>query len=237
MSILSIQEREAIDSDPWFASLSASLRHDILRRAKVVQYLDGDAIYFRGAPAQDWNAVASGAVRIGSSSPEGRQATLRYLEPGVWFGEVELFDRKGRPHDALAHGPTTLLSVRREDVHAILADHTEFYAALLRLHSQRARQLYRLVEDLATKPLRARLARQLSQLARCYGEPAREGPGEMRIGLRLRQEELAHLIGCSRQRVNEELKLMERDETIRIETCSVIVRNGRALRQMYESAG
>ncbi|CAN7776089.1 Crp/Fnr family transcriptional regulator [Variovorax sp. LjRoot84] len=237
MLILSKQERQAIDADPWFASLSGSLRHDILRRAKVRHYADRDFIYSRGAPAENWNAVARGAVRIGSSSPEGRQATLRYLEPGVWFGEVEMFDLKGRPYDASAHGPTTLLSVSRGDVHAILADHTEFYAALLRLNSQRTRQLYRLVEDQVTKPLRARLARQLSQLAHCYGKPAGEAGNEVRIDLRLPQEELAHLIGCSRQRVNGELKLMERDETIRIESCGVVVRNGRALRQMYEPAG
>lgn len=237
MLILSAQEREAIDADPWFASLSASLRHDILRRARVLRFADGDAIYCRGAPAEDWNAAANGAVRIGSTSPEGRQATLRYVEPGVWFGDVELFDRKGRPYDASAHGPTTLLSVRREEFQAILADHTEFYAALLRLHAQRMRQLYRLVEDLATKPLRARLAKQLSQLAHSYGKPAGKGGAEVRIALRLAQEELAHLIGCSRQRVNAELKLMERDKTIRIEPCGVIVRNGRALRQMYQPAG
>lgn len=237
MLILSTQEREAIDADPWFASLSPSLRHDILRRANVRQYVDGDFIYFRGAPAEDWNAVAYGAVRIGSSSPEGKSATLRYVEPGVWFGDVEMFDLKGRPYDASAHGATKLLSVRREDIHSILADHTELYAALLRLNSQRVRQLYRLVEDQATKPLRARLARQLSQLAYCYGKPAGEAGNEVQIALRLRQEELAYLIGCSRQRVNEELKLMERDETIRIKPCGVIVRNGEALRQLYELAG
>ena len=237
MLILSTQEREAIDANPWFASLSASLRHDILRRANVRHYADGDFIYCRGDPAEDWNAVASGAIRIGSSSPQGRQATLRYVEPGVWFGEVEMFDLKGRPYDASAHGPTTLLSMRRADVHAILADHTEFYAALLRLNSQRMRQLYRLVEDFATKPLRARLAKQLSQLAHSYGKPAGERGSEVRIALRLPQEELAHLIGGSRQRVNEELKLMERDETIRLEPCGVIVRNDRALRRIYEPAG
>jgi len=237
MLILGTQEREAIDANPWFASLSASLRHDILRRANVRHYADGDFIYCRGDPAEDWNAVASGAVRIGSSSLQGRQATLRYVEPGVWFGEVEMFDLKGRPYEASAHGPTTLLSVRRKDVHAILADHAEFYAALLRLNSQRMRQLYRLVEDFATKPLRARLAKQLSQLAHSYGKPAGERGSEVRIALRLPQEELAHLIGGSRQRVNEELKLMERDETIRIETCGVIVRNDRALRRIYEPAG
>ena len=236
MLTLSTQERGAIDADPWFASLSASLRHDILRCANVLHYPCSGPIHLRGAPAQDWNAVAKGSVRIGSSSPEGRQSTLRYVEPGVWFGEIEMFDLKGRAYDASAHGPTTLLSVRREDVHAILADHTEFYAALLRLNAQRTRQLYRLVEDQANKPFRARLAKQLSQLAQSYGEPAGDTGDEVRIALRLRQEELAHLLGCSRQRVNEQLKLMERDETIRIESCGVIVRNGRALRQIYELA-
>lgn len=230
------QEREAITTDPWFSALSASLRHDILRRAEVRHYPDASVICRRGDPADAWLAVLAGSVRVGSHSPNDRQITLRYVEPGVWFGEVEMFDMKGRPYDLLAHGDTTLLCVGREDVQQILADHPEFCVALLRLQSQRARQLYRLVEDLNTKSLRARIARQLSQLARTYGEPARTGGPEVRIGLRLRQAELADLIGCSRQRLNQELKLMERDQTISVEAGGVVVRNDHALRRIYEHA-
>ncbi|WP_256330988.1 Crp/Fnr family transcriptional regulator [Variovorax sp. YR266] len=229
-------EREAVANDPWFSSLSATLRHDILRRAQVRRFPDAGVICRRGDPADAWLAVLAGAVRIGSHTPEDRQLTLRYIEPGVWFGEVEMFDLKGRPYDVLAHGDTTLLCVGREEMQEILVNHPEFCLALLRLQSQRMRQLYRLVEDLNTKSLRARIARQLSQLARTYGEPADAGSPEVRIALRLRQTELAGLIGCSRQRLNQELKLMERDRTIRIEHGGVVVRNGQALRQIYERA-
>lgn len=234
--ILHHQEREAIAGDPWFSSLSASLRHDILRRARVRRHPDADVICRRGDPADAWLAVLAGAVRIGSHTPEDRQITLRYVEPGVWFGEVEMFDLKGRPYDVLAHGKTTLLRVGREDVQQLLVDHPEFCLALLRLQSQRARQLYRLAEDLKTKSLRARIARQLSQLARTYGEPVGVSDREVRIALRLRQNELADLVGCSRQRLNQELKLIERDRTIRIEAGGVVVCNDQALRQIYERA-
>lgn len=236
MRDLSSQERAAIAADPWFATLSPMLRHDILRRANVRRYPASDVICWRGTPADAWLAVAGGAARIGSMTPEGKQIALRYIEPGVWFGEVELFDWEGRPHDVLAHGETALLAVGREDLQQILANHPELYGALLRLHSQRTRDLYRLVEDRNTKSLRARLAGKLSQLARSYGEPVGEDGPEVRITLRLPQEGLARLIGSSRQRVNQELKLMERESVIRIDPCGVVVRNEQALWQIYEPA-
>jgi CRP/FNR family cyclic AMP-dependent transcriptional regulator len=90
--------------------------------------------------------------------------------------------------------------------------HVELYEAMLRLHARRIRQLFGLVEDLNTLPLRARLAKQLMHLVRSYGVPACPTGSEMRIGLQLAQEELAQLLGASRQRVNQELKSMEREE-------------------------
>src|SRR2546427_10742489 len=73
-----------------------------------------------------------------------------------------------------------------------------------------------LVEDLNTLPLRARLAKQLLHLVRSYGVTSLSDGSEIRIGLHLAQEELAQLLGASRQRVNQELKAMERENAIRI---------------------
>ena len=61
----------------------------------------------------EWTAVARGAVRVSSTSLSGKQITLTYVEPGVWFGDVAMFDGDQRTHDAYAHGPTTLLCVAR----------------------------------------------------------------------------------------------------------------------------
>src|SRR4051812_23787815 len=233
--ILTIEEREAINSGRWFSSLSPSLRHDILRCAYVKRYKDGELICARGDSAESWSAVARGAVRVSSTSITGKQVTFTYVEPGIWFGDVAIFDGDRRTHDAFAHGDTTLLYVSRGDLKKIMTQHLELYDALLQLQARRIRQLFGLVEDLNTLPLRARLAKQLTHLVRSYGVPSLSDGAEVRIGLQLAQEELAQLLGASRQRVNQELKAMEREEVIRIEPGGLVVRNREALMHIIEA--
>ena len=233
--ILTIEEREAINNGRWFSSLSPSLRHDILRCAYVKRYKDGELISARGDVPEEWISCARGAIRVSSTSISGKQVTLTYVEPGLWVGDVAIFDGERRAHDSYAHGETTLLCVSRADLRKILTQHVELYEALLRLHARRIRQLFGLVEDLNTLPLRARLAKQLLHLVRSYGVPSLADGGEVRIGLQLAQEELAQLLGASRQRVNQELKSMEREEAIRIEPGGLVVRNRETLMRISEA--
>ena len=233
--ILTIDEREAINGGRWFASLSPSLRHDILRCTYVKRYKDGELICARGDTPDEWIACAKGAVRVSSTSVSGKLVTLTYVEPGIWFGDVSMFDGDRRTHDAYAHGETTVVCVARADFRKTLSAHVELYEALMRLQARRIRQLFGLVEDLNTLPLRARLAKQLIHLVRSYGVPSLSNNEEMRIGLHLAQEELAQLLGASRQRVNQELKAMEREEIIRVEPGGLVVRNRGALQRIGES--
>ncbi|RZL97494.1 MAG: Crp/Fnr family transcriptional regulator [Variovorax sp.] len=233
--ILNIDEREAINGGRWFSSLSPSLRHDILRCAYVRRHKDGELLTARGDPPEQWIACAKGAVRVSSTTVSGKQVTLTYVEPGIWFGDVAMFDGDRRTHDAYAHGETTTLNVARADFQKILSTHVELYEALMRLQARRIRQLFGLVEDLNTLPLRARLAKQLTHLVRSYGVPSLADGSQMRIGLHLAQEELAQLLGASRQRVNQELKAMERDNVIRIEPGGLVVRDRAALLRIAES--
>ena len=233
--ILSMEERAAINAGRWFASLSPTLRHDILRCAYVKRHKDGDLITARGEVPLEWIACAKGAVRVSSTSISGKLVTLTYVEPGAWFGDVSIFDGDRRTHDAYAHGDTTTLCVAKADFKKILDQHVELYDALLRRYARRVRQLYGLVEDLNTLPLRARLAKQLLHLVRSYGVPSLSDGADIRIGLQLAQEELAQLLGASRQRVNQELKTMEREEMIRIEPGGLVVRNRAALMRVTEA--
>ncbi|MDO9358492.1 MAG: Crp/Fnr family transcriptional regulator [Polaromonas sp.] len=233
--ILTIDERAAINNGRWFSSLSPSLRHDILRCAYVKRYKDGELISARGDVPEEWLSCAKGALRVSSTSISGKQVTLTYIEPGIWVGDVAIFDGDRRTHDSYAHGETTLLCVSRADLGKILSQHVELYEALLRLHARRIRQLFGLVEDLNTLPLRARLAKQLLHLVRSYGVPSLSSGHEIRIGLQLAQEELAQLLGASRQRVNQELKAMEREEAIRIEPGGLVVRNRDLLMRISEA--
>ena len=233
--ILNIEEREAINSGRWFSSLSPSLRHDILRCAYVKRLKDGDLITARGDPPEEWMACAKGAVRVSSTSLSGKQITFTYVEPGIWFGDVAILDGDTRTHDGYAHGETSILCVAKADFQKILATHVELYDALLRLQARRIRQLFGLVEDLNTLPLRSRLAKQLLHLARSYGVPSLHHGNETRIGLHLAQEELAQLLGASRQRVNQELKAMEREEILRIEPGGLVIRDREALLRISAS--
>ena len=233
--ILTIEEREAINTGRWFSSLSPSLRHDSLRCSYVKRFKDGALIAARGDPPEEWIACARGAVRVSSTSLSGKQITLTYVEPGIWFGDVAIFDGDRRTHDAYAHGDTTIVCVARADFRKILAQHTELYEAMLRLHARRIRQLFGLVEDLNTLPLRARLAKQLLHLMRSYGVTSLSNGDEIRISLQLAQEELAQLLGASRQRVNQELKAMEREDVIRIEPAGLVVRDRAALLRIAET--
>ncbi len=218
--VLTIDERSNIDCGSWFSKLSQALRQAILSRAVVRRLQDGAMLSARGGPADEWCGVAKGAVRVSSVSLSGKQVTLTYVEPGTWFGDISLFDGLPRTHDANAHGETTLLVIRKADFRELLAQHTELYEALLRLNCRRLRLLFDVVEDLNTRPLAARLAKQLLLLARSYGTPQGE---EIRIGLQLAQEDLAQLLGASRQRVNQELKGFERDGAVRIEPTRLVV--------------
>ncbi len=219
-SVLTLDERSNIESGPWFAKLSPALREAILARSTVRRVADGAMLGARGTPAQDWIAVAKGAVRVSSVSLSGKQVTLTYVEPGTWFGDIALFDGLPRTHDATAHGETTLLAVRKADFKDLLAQHVELYDALLRLNCRRLRLMFDTFEDLNTRPLAARLAKQILLLARSYGVEQGE---EIRIGLQLAQEDLAQLLGASRQRVNQELKGFEREGAVRIEPTRLVL--------------
>jgi CRP/FNR family transcriptional regulator, cyclic AMP receptor protein len=218
--LLTIEERSGIESGPWFSKLSPALRAAILARARVQRLADGGVLTARGDPAEHWVGVARGAVRVSSISLAGKQTTLTYAEPGVWIGDISLFDGWPHTHDSHAHGDTTLLVVRKPDFQALLAEHTELYEALLRLNCRRLRLMFDLVEDLHTRPLASRLAKQVLALARAYGVVEGE---ETRIGLQLAQEDLAQLLGASRQRVNQELKGFEREGAVRVELTRLVV--------------
>ena len=219
-ALLTIAERSNIDAGSWFSKLSPTLRSAILSRAVVRRLEDGAVLSARGATADEWCGVAKGAVRVSSVSLAGKQITLTYVEPGTWFGDIALFDGLPRTHDAHAHGDTTLLVVRKADFKQLLTQHAELYDALLRLNCRRLRLLFDAVQDLNTLPLAARLAKQILLLARSYGIAQGE---EIRIGLQLAQEDLAQLLGASRQRVNQELKGFERDGAVRIEPTRLVV--------------
>lgn len=220
---LGTEERAAINGGRWFSALSPMLRHDILRLGTVKRYRDGATIAMRGDPPREWWGVAKGSVRVSTHHLQGRQSTLTFVEPGIWFGDIAMLDGEQRTHDAHAHGDTTLVCVAAADFQRLLDDHPDLYKALVRLQVRRLRHLFNRLDDLHALPLRPRLARQLLELTRSFGEEGDTPADGIRIALPLPQEDLAQLVGASRQRVNQELKCLEREDTIRVRRGELVV--------------
>lgn len=221
--LLTPQERDAINRGRWFAALSPSLRHDIFRLGTVTRYAHGEMFMTQGGQAQFWFTCASGAMRFRRTSPSGRQVTLAYVEPGIWVGEAEVLHGGPNTYDGLAHGPTTVLGVAQNVFRQLLHEHAEFGEALLTLQARRMRFLYGMMDDMATLPLRPRMAKQLLHLLRRFGPRTPAPQGESPLGISLVQDELAQLLGCSRQRVNMELKSLEREHVIRVGSRGIVV--------------
>ena len=165
--------------------------------------------------------MAQGAVRVSSVSLSGKQVTLTYVEPGTWFGDIALFDGLPRTHDANAHG---------DDHAAGRAQGRLQGAAVARTSSSTKRccgcncRRLRLMFDRSRTSTPGRSRRAWPSRSCCSRAATASPQGdEIRIGLQLAQEDLAQLLGASRQRVNQELKGFERDGAVRIEPTRLVV--------------
>jgi CRP/FNR family cyclic AMP-dependent transcriptional regulator len=220
---LTADEWHAIEGGSWFSRLSAPLRADILARARVRRLADGASLSSRGTPAEEWCGVARGAVRVSSVSLAGKLVTLTYAEPGTWFGDIALFDGLPRTHDADVHGQTTLLSVGQGRLQGPAGRPCR---ALRRLAAPElpppAPDVRSLRGPQYTPAAGPAGPAQLLLLAKSYGVVQGD---ELRIGLQLAQEDLAQLLGASRQRVNQELKALEREGAVRVEPTRLVVRS------------
>lgn len=232
--VLSAEERQALNGGRWFSSLSPSLRHDLVRQGVVRRYKHGEAIFERGEVATCWAAVVRGDVRVSASHASGKQLTLCYMRPGLWFCDIAVLQDEARSYDAHAHGSVSLLTVSFEHVRAMLQQHQELYGALLRLHASRTRQVMQLLQDLQVLSLRERIAKQFVGMARHYGVASLRSPGEIRIGLQFGQEDLAQLVSASRQRVNYELQEMRAQGLLGMEGGRWVVRDPDGMRKVAD---
>ena len=117
------EERQALNSGRWFGSLSPSLRHDLVRHGVVRRFADGEPVFLRGQDSTCWAAVVGGNVRVSTSHASGKQLTLCYMRPGLWFCDASVLHDQPRSYDAHAHGPVAMLTVCIEHAQEMLRRH------------------------------------------------------------------------------------------------------------------
>jgi len=158
--------RNSLSTMPLFAGLSEATLGRLSRVAFRRTYASGMLILLEGAPCESVFFIVTGAVRVYRLSPQGRQQILVTLGPGQGFNTAPPFLPEGRtPASVEAIGETTVLAIRQEDFVALARTCADFSWAILQDFAAHLLHLTDLVEDLALRSVRGRLARFLLEQA------------------------------------------------------------------------
>jgi CRP-like cAMP-binding protein len=174
----------------------------LTRKLHEVKLPPGQMVFAEGAPGDRLYIILSGKVKIGRRSHDGRESLLTIMGPCDTFGELSIFDPGPRTSSATTMTEVRALSVDREALRAWIADRPEIAGQLLRVLARRLRRTNNNLADLIFTDVPGRVAKQLLQLAQRFG--TRE-EGALRVTHDLTQEQIAQLVGASRETVNKAL--------------------------------
>jgi CRP/FNR family transcriptional regulator, cyclic AMP receptor protein len=179
-----------------FKGLSGEALRQLEQGSVLVEPRDGEAIFSQGDPADAVYAITGGDghVRIGAIDRHSKALMAEVFRAGEIFGEIGVIDGRARTATATALGRLRLMKIRQTVFLAALANHPTIGEALCRIMAQRWRRTYELFQDATFETLEARLARQIVYLAASEGRPTPQG---LRLTHRLRQADLADLLGAT----------------------------------------
>ncbi|MDD0811723.1 Crp/Fnr family transcriptional regulator [Curvibacter sp. RS43] len=223
------QRRRAPTADeltgiPWLSQLQPSERDRIVPGLVVGDALPGDYICRMGRPVTFWFGVVEGLLKMSADSAQGHPITFTGVPPGGWFGEGTAMKREPYRYNIQALRKSVVAGLPLDSFHWLLDHSLGFNRFVMNQLNERLGQFIAAREiDRMNNP-DVRVARSLAAL---FNPVLYPGVGEV---LRITQQELAYLVGLSRQRVNEALRSLERQHIIRVEYGGLRVLSAEALR-------
>ncbi len=202
---------EELASIPWLALLTPSERQQIESELVVRDPQPGDYVCRVGRPVTYWFGVSSGLLKMSSDNESGQTMTFTGVPPGGWFGEGTALKREIYRYNIQPLRASVVAGLPVDTFHWLIDHSLGFNRFIMQQLNERLGQFIAAREmDRMTNP-ELRLARHLAAL---FNPVLFSGVGEV---LRITQQELAYLVGLSRQRVNEALKVLEARQLIRVE--------------------
>lgn len=216
---------EAIDESvvrkaPIFQGLDEAAANKLRLSMTPVKLRKGQALFKEGDDGSHLYVVASGKIKLGTKAPDGRENLLMILGPGDMFGDLSLFDSGPRTSTATAVTESRLLSLGQEKVIPWVKEYPEVSLHLLARLASRLRRTNEVVSDLVFSDVPGRVAKALIDLGLKFGVKKDDG---FLVNHDLTQEELAQLVGASRETVNKALADFAQRGWIRLEARAVMV--------------
>jgi CRP-like cAMP-binding protein len=185
-----------------FATMNPDETRTLFESMRRVDLSRGDVIFREGEQGDRLYVIGEGKIKLGRRSGDGRENLLSILGPGEMFGELSLFDPGPRTATASSVAEGVVYELDHEQLIQWIEQHPSVAKHLLQALAQRLRRTNETLADLVFSDVPGRVAKALLDLANRFGERTSEG---VRVAHDLTQEELAQLVGASRETVNKAL--------------------------------
>ena len=213
-------ENDVVRNAPLFTSLDDTAAAALRASMSPVKISKGSVLFAEGDEGDHVYVVVEGKLKLGTSSGDGRENLLAILGPGEMFGELSLFDPGPRTATATAVTDAKLLSLGHDKLIPFLKQYPDVALNLLGRLAQRLRRTNEAVGDLVFSDVPGRVAKALLDLGDRFGKTTEEG---LYVYHDLTQEELARLVGASRETVNKALADFAGRGWLRLEGRSVLI--------------
>jgi CRP/FNR family transcriptional regulator, cyclic AMP receptor protein len=205
-------------SVPLFASFSEEplrLLATVVARRTVAR---GTIIMAAGDPTDSLYIVLSGRLKVMMSDADGKEVILTILGPGEFFGEMGLIDDAPRSASVVAIESCELLAITRRDFKKCLAENFEMSMAVMRGLVRRLREADRKIGSLALLDVYGRVARLLLDMAETVD-------GQKMVTKRLPKQDIAKMIGASREMVSRVMKDLQMGGFIEMRGSTIVLRD------------
>ena len=200
-------ERRILETTQLLGALPPDTLETLRQQSTVRTIARNEVLFRQGEPSSELYGIVNGKVAILTRSPDGRESLVAVLDEGSLFGELGLFDEGPRSADARALEETNVLVLSYDVVRSAIDENPTLLWIIVRLLARRLRHTDDSLADAVFLDVPARTAKRLLEIA---------GDADQ-FRLPMTQEDLAGLVGASRERVNKALSLFTRLGWIEVE--------------------
>jgi len=213
---------------PLFQGLDDESARALRRQMSDVKLSRGEHLFLEGQDGDRLYVVLDGKIKLTRAAADGRENLLSVLGPGEMFGELSLFDPRPRTSAASAVTDATVAALAHDALRPWLLERPDVSMHMLRALARRVRREFDVTADLVFTDVPGRVAKNLLDLADRFGEQERDG---LHVHHDLTQEELAQLVGASRETVNKALADFAARGWLQISARSVLILDTERLRR------
>jgi CRP-like cAMP-binding protein len=221
-------ETSTLTTVPIFEGLPDRELDDLAAQVRTRTFREGEVIFHRDDPGASFFIVESGRVKIVLIGEDGRESLIALMSAGDCFGEMAVLDHENRSATAIALEPTRTLFIRGDDLMSFLERSPRAAMRFVHLLGRRLRQTNEQLSDMVFFDVYGRVAKKLLDLGQNHGIPVANGT---QIGVSLTQQDLASLIGSSRESVNKVMKFFRDKGYITVERQKITILSEKGLQK------